>query len=95
MIHPHIEIVGEGPTFMASLGEAAPVLEAHLIRRAEDGQFIRLYVPTERHVTEFRSGKASQLVIDQVISFRTGSAMSGGVVLYRNMAGELSISSNT
>lgn len=95
MIHPHIEIVGEGPTFMASLGEAAPALEAHLIRRAEDGQFIRLYVPTERHVNEFTSGKASQLVIDQVISFRTGSAMSGGVVLYRDSAGEIVVSSNT
>jgi hypothetical protein len=95
MIHPNVEVVGEEAPFMTSLGDAAPALEAHLIRRVEDGQFIRLFLPIERHVREFTSGKASQLLIDQVISFRTGKAMSGGVVLYRNSTGELSISSHT
>ena len=95
MIHPHIEVIGEETPFMASLGDAAPALEAHLIRRVEDGQFIRLFLPLERYVEEFMNRKASQLVIDQVISFRTGKTMNGGVVLYRNMAGELSISSHT
>jgi hypothetical protein len=95
MIHPHIEVIGEETPFMESLGDAAPALKAHLIRRVEDGQFIRLFLPLERYVEEFTSGKASQLLIDQVISFRSGKAMDGGVVLYRNMAGELLICSNT
>ncbi|WP_407542952.1 hypothetical protein Q0M94_25090 (plasmid) [Deinococcus radiomollis] len=95
MIHPHIEVIGEEAPFMESLGDAAPVLEAHLIRRVEDGQFVRLFLPIERYVNEFMSGKASQLLIHQVISFKTGDPLIGGVVLYRNMAGELSISSQT
>lgn len=94
MIHPNVEVVGEEALFMASLGGAASALEAHLIRRVDDGQFIRLFLPADRDVTAFNSGDTSQLLIDQVISFRTGRPMNGGVLLQRR-AGGVDVSSHT
>ena len=94
MIHPNVEFIGEEVRFLASLEGAAPALEAHLQRRVEDGQFIRLFQPSDREITDFVAGTASQLVIDQVISFRTGRSMSGGVVLQRR-AGGIDVSSHT
>jgi hypothetical protein len=96
MFHQHIEFVGEqsDTQFLSRLNVGVPELQAHLQRRVEDGQFIRLFQPSDREIAEFVAGTASQLVIDQVISFRTGPSMSGGVLLQRR-AGGIDVSSHT
>ena len=96
MFHQHIEFVGEqsDTQFLSRLEAGVPELQAHLQRRVEDGQFIRLFQPSDREIAEFVAGTASQLVIDQVISFRTGKRVSGGVVLQRR-AGGIDVSSHT
>ena len=96
MFHQNVEFVGEqsDTQFLTRLEVGAPELQAHLQRRVEDGQFIRIFQPSDREIADFIAGTASQLVIDQVISFRTGPSISGGVVLQRR-AGGIDVSSHT